>query len=587
MSQQDLVVQVAGASGEGAISCGDVLASAVARCGLNVTTHKVYPAEVRGSGSTMYQLRMSTGPSLTSGEKSDMMFLLNTKTLDEFCDSMKENAFLFYDYSQDAIDSISALGTNITKIPIPFTDMSKELKAPKTKNIIALGVFAGLFTQIDFIAQLKKDLAHKFQSKGEDVLKINIEAFDRGVKYARENLLKKVNLSHVNLIPDTTGKLVMTGNEAVAFGSLVAGCRFYAGYPITPATDIMEWIATEMPKLGGSVIQAEDEIAAIIMAIGASYAGCRAFTATSGPGLSLMSEAIGLAAMAEIPLVIVDVQRGGPSTGLPTKPEQGDLAQAVFGTHGDTPKIVIAATNVEDCFYQTINAFNLAEKYQLPVILLSDALIGQRRESVNPIKLNKIERLEREWYEQIDSSVPYLRYGITPTGVSPMSYPGVKGGAYVATGLEHNELSAPSYVSKVHAAMTEKRFRKLNYAKYDFHKYKTYGDSESKIGFITWGSSTMPVLEGIQKAEKEGMKAQVMIPKVLHPMPDEWINEFIANKDVIIFPERNYVGQMANLVIPKFAQEKAITIIRMNKYDSENFTPTEIYNKIVEIYEGE
>lgn len=587
MSKQDLVVQVAGASGEGAISCGDILASAVARCGLNVTTHKSYPAEVRGSGSTMYQLRMSTGPCLTSGETSDIMFLLNTKTLDEFCGSMNDDAYLFYDYSEEAIDLISTLSTEIKKIPVPFTDISKELKAPKTKNIIALGVFAGLFTQIDFTSQLKKDIAHKFESKGEEVLKINMEAFDKGVKYAKENILKLVDLTHVELVPSENGKLVMTGNEAVAFGSLVAGCRFYAGYPITPATDIMEWIAAEMPKLGGSVIQAEDEIAAIIMTIGASYAGCRTFTATSGPGLSLMSEAIGLAAMAEIPVVIVDVQRGGPSTGLPTKPEQGDLAQAVFGTHGDTPKIVLAATNVEDCFYQTINAFNLAEKYQLPVILLSDALIAQRRESVNPINLNKIERLEREWYEQIDSSVPYLRYGITPTGVSPMSYPGVKGGAYIATGLEHNELSAPSYHPKVHAAMTEKRFRKLNYAKYDFHKYKTYGDPDSKIGFITWGSSTMPVLEGIQRAEQEGFKAQVMYPKILYPMPDEWVNEFIANKDVIIFPERNYIGQMANIVIPKFAQEKAITIIRMNKYDSENFTPTEIYNKILELYEGD
>ena len=349
----------------------------------------------------------------------------------------------------------------------------------------------------------------------------------------------------------------------------------------------MEWIASEMPKLGGSVIQAEDEIAAIVMAIGASYAGTRSFTATSGPGLSLMSEAIGLAGMAEIPLVIVDVQRGGPSTGLPTKPEQGDLSQAVFGTHGDTPKIVLAATDVEDCFYQTINAFNLAEKYQLPVILLSDASIGQRKESVNPIDLNKIEILSREWYNRLDDSVPYLRYGITPTGVSPMSLPGEAGGTYVATGLEHNELSAPSYHSKVHAAMTEKRFKKLSYAKYDFHTYKKYGPDDAKIGFITWGSSTMPVLEGVQMAEKEGYKAQVMYPKILYPMPDNWVNEFIANKNVIIFPERNFVGQIANIVIPKFALEKAITIIRMNKYDSENFTPTEIYNKIKEIYEEE
>jgi len=349
----------------------------------------------------------------------------------------------------------------------------------------------------------------------------------------------------------------------------------------------MEWMAAEMPKLGGTIIQAEDEIAALVMSIGASFAGNRAFTATSGPGLSLMSEAIGLAGMAEIPVVIVDVMRGGPSTGLPTKPEQSDLAQAVFGTHGDTPKIVIAPINVEDCFYQTINAFNLAEKYQLPVILLSDASIGQKRESVNPIDINKIERLDREWYEQIDTTVPYLRYGITPTGVSPMSYPGVIGGRYIATGLEHNELSAPSYTPKVHQAMTEKRFRKLAYAKYDFHKVRKYGSPDAKVGLITWGSSTMPVLEGAAMAQKEGYKVEVLYPKIMHPMPDNWINDFIADKDIVIFPERNFSGQMANLVIPKFAKEKPVTVVRMNRYDSENFTPSEIYRKIRETYEGE
>ncbi|MEW5820011.1 MAG: 2-oxoacid:acceptor oxidoreductase subunit alpha [Cyanobacteriota bacterium] len=586
MSQNNLVVQIAGASGEGAISAGDVLAAAAARCGLNVTTDKIYPAEVRGSGSTMYQLRMSSEPTWTPGEESDLMFALNEQILDIFCDSIKEGGYLFYDYSETSIESVNQLNLKINKIPVPFTRLSKEIDAAKAKNMIALGVFTGIVKQVDFESQIIKDIETKFKHKGDSVLNTNITAFEAGINYAKETI-KNVNLSQIILTPSTDGKLVMTGNEAVAFGALVAGCRFYAGYPITPATDVMEWIAAEMPKLGGSVILAEDEIAAIIMTIGASYAGLRSFTATSGPGLSLMSEAIGLAGMAEIPLVIVDVQRGGPSTGLPTKPEQGDLSQAVFGTHGDTPKIVIAPTNVEDCFYQTVNAFNLAEKYQLPVILLSDQSIGQRRESVNPINLKSIERLEREWYKPIDKTVPYLRYGITPTGVSPMSYPGLAGGTYVATGLEHNELSAPSYHPKVHAAMTEKRFRKLQYAKYDFHSCKKYGDPTARIGFITWGSSTMPVLEGIKLAEKEGYKAEVMYPKILYPMPDSWINEFIANKDIIIFPERNFVGQIANIVIPKFTLEKAITIIRMNKYDSQNFTPTEIYNKIKELCEEE
>lgn len=586
MSQNNLVVQIAGASGEGAISSGDVLAQATARVGLNVTTHKVYPAEIRGGGSTMYQLRMSSEGVWTPGEESDMLFALSKNSIESYQEFVKSGGYIFYDDTEDCNEFVKSINNNVNKIPIPYSKITKAINTPKAKNIVALGVFTGIISQVDFESQLKKDLTNKFESKGEEVLNANLLAFDEGIKYARENLTQ-LDFSHVELNAAPNGKMVMTGNEAIAIASLVAGCRFYAGYPITPATDIMEWIAHEMPKLGGTIIQAEDEIAALVMCIGASFAGFRSFTATSGPGLSLMSEAIGLSAMAEIPIVIVDVMRGGPSTGLPTKPEQSDLSQAVYGTHGDTPKIVIAPTNVEDCFYQTINAFNLAEKYQLPVIVLSDASIGQRRESVNPININKIERLEREQYKQIDKSVPYLRYGITPTGISPVSRPGDAGGCYVATGLEHNELSAPSYQPSVHAAMTEKRFRKLAYAKYDFHKAKTFGPKDAKIGIITWGSSTMPVVEGAYLADKDGYPAEVMYPKILHPMPETWINEFLENKDVVIIPERNYSGQLANLIIPKITKERPLKVVWMNKYDGENFTPTEIYQKIVEVYEGD
>lgn len=586
MSQNNLVIQIAGASGEGAISAGDILALASARCGLNVTTHKVYPAEVRGSGSTMFQLRMSSETVWTPGEEADILFALGKDSLKGNYDFVKDGGYIFYDDTEECREIAASINERISTVAVPLSNITKDIQALRSKNIVALGVLAGLISQINLASAVKTDIEHKFAHKGEEAFNTNMKAFEEGFKFAKESLAN-IKLNEVSLSPHPDGKLVMTGNEAIAFGALVAGCRFYAGYPITPATDIMEWIAAEMPKVGGSVIQAEDEIAAIVMTIGASFAGCKSLTATSGPGLSLMSEAIGLASMAEIPIVIVDVQRGGPSTGLPTKPEQSDLAQAVFGTHGDTPKIVIAPINVEDCFYQTINAFNLSEKYQVPVILLSDASVGQRRESINPINLNGIERLERDRFKENNNNEPYLRYDITETGVSSMSHPGVLGGMYVATGLEHTEHSAPSYTPKVHAAMTEKRFRKLSYAQRDFHKVKKYGSPDAKIGIISWGSSVVPVLEGIQKAEKDGYKVEVMYPKILYPMPDNWVNDFIANKDIVIFVERNYCGQIANLLIPQFAKEKPVKVVRMNKYDGENFTPTEIYNKVKEIYEGE
>ena len=233
MSQKDLVVQVAGASGEGSISAGDVLASASARCGLNVTTNKIYPAEVRGAGSTMYQMRMSSVPAWTPGEESDIMFALNEKTIDLFCSSIKDGGYLFYDYTETAVEAVTPLSEKIHKIPVPFGIMAKELKAPKAKNMLALGIFAGLFNQVDFVTQLKKDIQKKFESKGEDISITNLSAFEAGVDYAKEHLTN-LDFSNFNLEPSTDGKLVMTGNEAVAFGALVAGCRFYAGYPITP-----------------------------------------------------------------------------------------------------------------------------------------------------------------------------------------------------------------------------------------------------------------------------------------------------------------------------------------------------------------
>lgn len=586
MVQKSLVVQIAGNSGDGAISAGDIFSLASARCGLNVTTHKVYPAEIRGSGSTMFHVRISAKKIYTHGEEANILVALSNQAIELNWQNLKKDGMLIYEQDGTAEELLKEIPSTIKKIAVPFIELSKEVNNPKSKNIIALGVLAGLFPQIKYEEQLKLDIENKFKNKGEEVLNANIQALELGLQYSKDNLSSNT-VKVPGLTPNPTGKLVMTGNEAIAFGSLVAGCRFYAGYPITPATDIMEWIAYEMPKLGGSVIQAEDEIAAVVQTIGASYAGARSMTATSGPGLSLMSEALGLAAMAEIPLVIINVQRGGPSTGIPTKPEQSDLNQAVFGTHGDCPKMVIAPIDVEDCFYQVINAFNLAEKYQLPIIVLSDAYLGQKRESVNAIDLSKIERMQRERYQQIDKNVPYLRYNITQTGVSSMSEPSVPGGMYVATGLEHNELSNPSYSPEVHKAMTEKRFRKLKYARNDFHKIKTYGDPNAKVGVITWGSSAPPTLEAADLANSAGCPVHVMYPKILYPLHEEWVNDFAANKETLLFVERNYVGQLSNHMLSILDTRRQFKAIRHTKYDCENFTPSEIFSKIQELYEEE
>ena len=320
--------------------------------------------------------------------------------------------------------------TEILKYFVPITSIAAETSSSKAKNMVALGVLAALMPKIALLDQLKKDIHKRYEKKPQKVIDSNIKALEAGYNYTRTSLSREDNLENLNM-QSSGQKLIMSGNEAIALAALVSGCKFYAGYPITPATEIMEWLAREMPKVGGKLIQSEDEIAAITSVIGASFAGVKAMTATRGQGLSLMSEAIGLASMAELPVVIVDVQRGGPSTGLPTKSEQSDLNFAIYGTHGDAPKIVLAPMSVTDCFYQTINAFNFAEKYQVPVIILSDATLGQKRECVNLIDLEKITPVDRLKYDRSTDTGLYVRYKNTISGISPISSPGDKQGAYV------------------------------------------------------------------------------------------------------------------------------------------------------------
>ncbi|MFA6988965.1 MAG: 2-oxoacid:acceptor oxidoreductase subunit alpha, partial [Candidatus Gastranaerophilaceae bacterium] len=501
----ELIVRITGTAGQGVISAGDIFALSVARYGLYVTTYRSFPAEIRGDGTCAFQFRVGEKQVLTSGEESDILIGFSKNGIKENIGQLKVGGILIVD--SDEIESKYEDYTEVLKYFVPISSIAAQNDAPKAKNMVALGVLAGLMPKIALLEQLKKDIKKRYEKKSLKAIESNITALESGYNYARTSLSREDNLENFNLQPSGQ-KLIMSGNEAIAFAALVSGCKFYAGYPITPATEIMEWLAKEMPKVGGKLIQSEDEIAAITSVIGASFAGVKSMTATSGPGLSLMSEAIGLASMAELPVVIVDVQRGGPSTGLPTKSEQSDLNFAIYGTHGDAPKIVLAPMSVTDCFYQTINAFNFAEKYQVPVIILSDATLGQKRECVDLIDLENIKPVDRLKYDRSSDTGLYVRYKNTISGISPISNPGDKQGAYVATGLEHTEFSSPSYAPDVHKAMTEKRFKKLETAIHEFTSAKKYGPDDAKIGIISWGSTSGAVLEAIDMAKEKGYKIQ-------------------------------------------------------------------------------
>lgn len=577
---KDLKVKISGTSGQGIISAGDILSYATARKGYYVTTFRAFPSEIRGDGKCYYTLRISEKRRLTATGETDILVCLDETTIYEGIKKMMPNGILIYDC--ELVPELKETRDDIVIYPVPLTSLAKQLDSERSRNMVSLGIVVGLLKNLHLEEQILNDIELRYKLKAQEIIDVNKKALKLGFEYAQNTLVRKDLYTNVDM--QTSGaKLIMSGNEAIGLAALAAGCRFFSGYPITPATEIMEWLAKELPKFGGKMVQCEDEIAAINYALGASFAGVKSMTATSGPGLSLMQEAIGLASMAELPVVIADVQRAGPSTGLPTKTEQSDLFAAIYGTHGDCPKIVLAPMNVEDCFYQTINAFNFAEQYQVPVIILSDASLGPKRECVDLIDIKSLKIVDR-LKPNLKENDEYNRYRDTESGISPIASVGDKYGEHVITGLEHTEANAPTPAADVHRKMTEKRFRKLETAAGQFSKAKTYGDDDASIGIISWGSTSGAVFEAIDKAKKEGIKVQALYPRTLYPLPTEWIKGFIKNKDVVIVVEANYNAQFKSTIVERCTHiNRGTEVLEFLKYDGTPFNPEEIFEEIKKV----
>ncbi len=577
MASGDLVVRIAGESGEGVISTGELVAQAAARAGYELLTFKTYPAEIKG-GHTLIQLRLSDRRLYTQGDQLDVLLAFNQEAYDKNVADLKPGGLLIY----DSAEFTPPESGDRQQYAVPLTEIARsQLKFELGKNVVAVGVVAALFDLPK--EQLVRLLQEKFGRKGEDVVAKNVAALEAGIRYVRDQMGGKP-LFAVGAAEHRGEMVVVSGNQALAMGAIAAGCRNYFGYPITPATDIMEFLAAHLSKVGGSVVQAEDEIAAAGMVLGASYGGVRAMTATSGPGLSLMVEMLGLGAMAELPAVVVDVQRAGPSTGMPTKHEQGDLNLAVSGGHGEVPRIVLAPTSVEDCFWQAINAFNLAEQYQMPVILLSDTVLATRTEKIPRPDLSKVELKGRLLYQTDGSGNGheggrFKRYSFTATGVSPMSVPGQAGGQYVATGLEHGELGRPRYDPDTHSRMTEKRFRKLAAAAADAPPADLYGDPSAEIGIVTWGSTMGAVVEAVDLAREKGIAVEALAPRMLWPIPDGQVGEFVRSKKVLIVPEVNYSGQFADLLVARYKRD----VVKLSSYGGTPIKVARIVKAIEEV----
>ncbi|MGQ0645345.1 MAG: 2-oxoacid:acceptor oxidoreductase subunit alpha [Elusimicrobiota bacterium] len=566
----NLTIRVAGEGGEGVISVGELITQSLARTRHDVFTFRTYPAEIKG-GPAMLQVRVGNHPVLSQGSNLDVLLAFNEEAIQLHLKDLKPDGLLIYD-----VDSIEANGrfANQTTYSVPITSIAVQAIGNKmVKNVVALSAMGALMgVPQEVVAEMVTD---KFGRKGAAIMEKNIKAVELGYDYVKRN-----PTPFDMVVPPTVRreqKVIMSGNEAMAAGAVFAGCRYYAGYPITPASDILSFMEKELPKFGGTALQTEDEISALASCLGASYSGVKAMTATSGPGFSLMMELLGLGSMIELPVVIVDAQRSGPSTGMPTKTEQSDLMTAVFGGHGEAPRVVLAPSNVKDCFYGIIKAFNIAEKYQIPVIMLSDQSLSHRTQTYTRPKLDALEVVNRL---KAHANGTYKRFQFTETGVSPIAVPGTKGTTYTATGLEHDEEGNPNWSPANHFRMTQKRHKKLDLIAKEPGFTRAWGDEHAGVGFISWGSTEGPIEEGMTKARAMGYEVKALQLKMLNPLPDEEIRKFLSSgiKKVIV-PELNYTGQLAQLLRAKYL----IPAVQMNKIGGVPFTPDEILSKIEEV----
>lgn len=600
MNNHDFVMGINGEAGEGVVLLGDLITQIAARSNMHISSTQTFPAEVRG-GRSYVQIRYGVDSVFNPGDELDILVAFDRLGYHTMKSVIRGEAILIIDGDPAQTDRDSQFsdwkGGPIYVIPMSEI-AAKQIGQKRSKNMVALGAVSAF---LGFSAEHGEQVARRFFEKRKSrIADENLAAYFAGRAYVERQLVREEQFAIPHVYGD--GYLVMSGNDAIAIGALYAGCRFLGGYPITPASEIMQLLAEELTKVGGTMYQGEDEIASLAAVLGASFSGVRAMTATSGPGLSLMTELIGLSGIGEIPVVIVDVQRGGPSTGMPTKTEQSDLAIALHGGHGEYPRVVMAPISIRDCFNVMRTAFEIAERYQVPVIVLSEQALAHRRATL-PISLlrqtpqQRVPRPLKTW------EPGYARYSITDSGISPRAIPGDPGGAHQVTGLEHWDFGGPSYEPANRALMVQKRFRKLRNLDRKYGGVFTFKGAASaqqhhattdeeagrlsaveeafrgRIGIIGWGATAGVVREAVARAEHRGIDVTAVFPRMIFPHNDLTIRPFIEGHQRIIVVEENYTGQYARFLSEHYSYSPIV----LSKYDGLPFTPAQVLRKIEEV----
>ncbi|MGN7394035.1 2-oxoacid:acceptor oxidoreductase subunit alpha [Peribacillus frigoritolerans] len=574
--------KVGGQQGEGIESTGEIFCIALNRLGYYLYGYRHFSSRIKG-GHTNNKIRVSTTETRAISDDLDILVAFDQETIDVNYKELHEGGIIIADAK---FKPVCPEDTKAELYIVPFTEIAAELGTSLMKNMVAIGATcAVLGMEISVFNDVVDEI---FGRKGEEIVKKNMDAITAGYKAMEVLLGEKLGAMELEKA-DGQKRMFMIGNDAIALGAVAGGCRFMAAYPITPASEIMEYLIKKLPQFGGTVIQTEDEIAAATMAIGANYGGVRAITASAGPGLSLKMEAIGLAGITETPIVIVDTQRGGPSTGLPTKQEQSDLMAMIYGTHGEIPKIVMAPSTVEEAFYDTAEAFNLAEEYQCPVIVLSDLQLSLGKQTVQPLDYGKVEirrgKLVDFEIEEPENKSYFKRYEVTEDGVSPRVVPGMKNGIHHVTGVEHDETGRPSETAMNRKLQMDKRMRKLNNLTNTFQTpvYKNTPHEEADLLILGFNSTRGTIDEAIGRLETDGMKVNHAQIRLIHPFPADEVLSLVQSAKKVVVIENNATGQLANIIKMNVGHVNKIKSIL--KYDGNPFLPHEIHTQCKEMFE--
>jgi len=577
MPKNNMSFMIEGEAGQGVESGGVGFATSLARGGLHLFGMQDYMSRIRG-GYNFYQIRVAESPLYSHTDRVDLLMALSPGTIERHMESIVPGGGIIYDQSYE-VDTEALKSRKINAFPVPLLDIAEQSGNKIMANTACFGAASGLTRYpFEYMATVIRD---NFARKGDKVINANLEAARRAYDYTQETYSAGFDYRLEPL--DSPQRMVISGNQALCLGALLGGCRFISAYPMTPTTGIIEWMAAHSHRYDIVTKHTEDELAAILMAIGANFAGVRGMAATSGGGFSLMVEALGLAGMTETPLVIVEGQRPGPSTGMPTRTEQGDLLFVMHASQGEFPRVILAPGTIEECFHSGWRAFNLAEKYQCPVIVLYDTFMANSVRTIERAHLHfedvVIDRgglLTKEDLDELKGE--YKRYAFTESGISPRVLPGHPKAVFQACSDEHDEKgNFADEDPENRTKMVQKRLRKLEVARAEMRPPSPYGPDGADLTLVGWGSTYGALRHTVDRLNENGDNANVLHFTDLWPLPEDKVRPYLENIRRLVTVENNATGQFARLLR---AYTGVVADQQISKFDGRPFSPEYILDRL-------